>query len=199
MTSFLHDLRLRGTLEAIGEQAACSILDLGCGDGDLLLRLAADPLVQRIVAVDKSGDVLARLKSRHARSPGAASCQLEVRQESIVRLGADLAGFDCAVLVEVIEHMDQHELRAAEQVVFATLRPVRVIVTTPNAEFNELLGVPAHRFRHPDHRFEWTRAQLQDWAQAVARRHAYAVSTRDLAGSHPRFGGPSQMAIFTRA
>ncbi len=199
MTSFLHDLRLRGTLEAIREQQASTILDLGCGDGDLLMRLAADRGVQRIVAVDKTGDVLARLKSRYARAGNTVASRLEVRQESIARLGVELAGFDCAVLVEVVEHMDRHELRAAETAVFATLRPARVIVTTPNAEFNLLLGVPPHRFRHPDHRFEWTRIEMQDWARSVAQRFGYGLATRDLAGRHPRFGGPSQMAIFTRA
>lgn len=198
MTSFLHDLRLRGTLEAIREQGARTILDLGCGEGDLLLRIVTDHCVRRIVAVDKSGDALARLKSRYVSSRPSPACQLETRHDSIANLGAELSGFDCAVMVEVVEHMDKGELEGAELAVFSTLRPASVIVTTPNAEFNELLGVPAHRFRHPDHRFEWTRAQMQDWARSVAMSYGYGMCTRPLAGSHPRLGGPSQMAIFTR-
>ena len=55
----------------------------------------------------------------------------------------------------------------------AILRRRPSIVTTPNGEFNALLGVPAHRFRHPDHRFEWGRAKFRTWAEGVAKQHGY--------------------------
>ena len=47
-------------------------------------------------------------------------------------------------------------------VVFGMINPLVVIVTTPNAEFNVLFP-NFTGFRHPDHKFEWTRAQFQDW------------------------------------
>ena len=52
---------------------------------------------------------------------------------------------------------------------FGSAQPKTVVVTTPNAEYNpvweSLTGL-----RHPDHRFEWTRAQFAAWAEAVAGR-----------------------------
>ena len=36
-------------------------------------------------------------------------------------------------------------------------------------------GLPAGKFRHKDHRFEWTRAQFEAWAQGVAARFGYNV------------------------
>jgi hypothetical protein len=68
-----------------------------------------------------------------------------------------LRGFDAAVLMEVIEHVDEPRLPALCQAVFGHAAPTHVIVTTPNVEYNvrhETLPEGAHR--HSDHRFEWT-------------------------------------------
>jgi len=71
-----------------------------------------------------------------------------------------------------------------------------VFITTPNNEFNPLLGVPAHRFRHPGHRFEWDRRAFRRWADGVAARYRYLCACQDIAGQHPDLGGASQMARF---
>jgi hypothetical protein len=34
----------------------------------------------------------------------------------------------------------------------------------------------AGRFRHADHRFEWTRAEFQTWDEQVAGVHGYQVT-----------------------
>jgi len=67
--------------------------------------------------------------------------------------------------VEVIEHLDAPRL-AAVRARTVRMRPAKTIVlTTPNREFNvKWETLPAGRFRHRDHRFEWTRAEFQDWA-----------------------------------
>ena len=60
-------------------------------------------------------------------------------------------------------------LAAFEQNVFGSARPGPVVVTTPNAEYNvRWETLPAGEFRHPDHRFEWTREQFAEWAYGVA-------------------------------
>ena len=48
------------------------------------------------------------------------------------------AGYDAAVLMEVIEHVDPPRLAALERVVFGRARPGLVVVTTPNVEYNAL-------------------------------------------------------------
>ena len=54
-------------------------------------------------------------------------------------------------------------------------------------------------FRHPDHRFEWTRPQFRDWAGGVASRHGYQVRFVPVGRDDPGVGPPTQMAVFTRA
>jgi 2-polyprenyl-3-methyl-5-hydroxy-6-metoxy-1,4-benzoquinol methylase len=198
VTTRLHEDRLAAVQAAVTAAGAARVLDLGCGDGELFLRLAAEPAIARLVGVDIRGAALDRLRARLARAPVQAAA-VELRRASLTDPAPDLAGFDCAALVETIEHVPPGRLSALERAVFHGMRPGRVVVTTPNAEFNPLLGVPAHRFRHPDHRFEWPRATFRAWGARVGGAAGYDVRFADIAGCHPDLGGASQMAVFTRA
>ncbi|WP_439574246.1 methyltransferase domain-containing protein [Phreatobacter sp.] len=199
MTSLLHEQRLADACEAVRQCGARSVLDLGCGDGDLLVRLASEPQIERIVGVDICAASLQRLRARLEALGVKATGHVELVHGSMITNGAAFKGFDCAVLIETIEHIDPDRLSVLERTVFAEMRPRTVIITTPNAEFNRLLDVPPHRFRHPDHRFEWDRAKFQRWAEGVAGRNGYRVACRDSAGCHPTLGGASQMALFAVA
>jgi hypothetical protein len=84
--------------------------------------------------------------------------------------------------------------------VFGHAVPGTVIVTTPNVEHNvRFETLPAGMMRHRDHRFEWTRAQFQAWAEAVARSYAYTVRYLPVGPDDPEVGPPTQMAIFTKS
>lgn len=110
-----------------------------------------------------------------------------------------VVGFDCAILIETIEHLDPGHLSKLEQALFRRMRPRMAVITTPNADFNPLLGVPPHRMRHPGHRFEWGRRKLRAWCDRAADAAGYVVEVQDIAGNHPALGGASQMAVFRKA
>ncbi|MDQ2079793.1 methyltransferase domain-containing protein [Xanthobacteraceae bacterium Astr-EGSB] len=196
MTTWLHQQRLEAVRNVIRERGVRSILDLGCGEGDLIARLADEAGAVRLVGVDLCARSLARLQDRLEQGQCGRTCHVELVHGSLLELPARLKGFDCAVLVETIEHLDADRLGRLERSVLGSLRPRTVIITTPNAEFNGLLGVPTHRFRHPDHRFEWDRGRFRRWAKGVAQRQEYEVRCEDIAGRHPQLGGASQMAVF---
>lgn len=196
MTTWLHEQRLAAAREVVLESGASSVLDLGCGDGDLMVRLVDEPGIQRIVGIDLCQAALDRLRARLAAMEGEGPRKVDLIRGSMSDEDPALAGFDCAVLIETIEHVEPDRLSGLERTVFRGMRPRTVVVTTPNAEFNPLLGVPARRFRHPDHRFEWPRRKFRDWAEGAARRNGYAVRCADIAGRHPELGGASQMAVF---
>ena len=61
-----------------------------------------------------------------------------------------------------MEHLDSPVLDDVPYSIFGILRPHVVVMTTPNAEYNVLFP-EFSGFRHPDHRFEWTRHQFQTW------------------------------------
>lgn len=196
MTTWLHEQRLEAAHRIVRASGASSVLDLGCGDGDLLVRLATEPQIERIVGVDLCRASLNRLRARLDALAEEATARVDLVLGSMTEGDSRLTGFDCAILIETIEHIAPDRLSNLERAIFARMRPATVVVTTPNAEFNALLGVPPHRFRHADHRFEWDRAKFRRWARGVAARGGYAVTCNDIAGRHPAYGGASQMAVF---
>ncbi|MBV0912057.1 methyltransferase domain-containing protein [Anianabacter salinae] len=195
MTSWLHEERLKAMLDVVEASGARRVLDLGCGDGDMFVRLAADPRYTELVGVDICRASLDRLRSRLAAAK-AGACRIDLREASMTDPAPDLAGFDCAILVETIEHLAPGDLSRLEQALFRKMRPRLAVISTPNADFNRLLGVPPGRMRHPGHRFEWGRAQFRHWCARVAGAAGYSVRVEDIAGQHPDFGGASQMAVF---
>lgn len=72
-------------------------------------------------------------------------------------------------------------------------------MTTPNAEYNvRWETLPAGQFRHPDHRFEWTRAEFQAWASGAAHRYRYTARYLPVGTEDAEVGPPTQMAVFSR-
>jgi SAM-dependent methyltransferase len=193
--SALHAQRLDAVEAVLAEAGVRTVLDLGCGDGALLRRLAARPAITRLVGVEPAAARLAELRRRLA---GADAGKVELIEASLTDRAAVRSGFDAAVMVETLEHLPAARLGAVERAVFRDMAPGLVVVTTPNADFNDLLGVPGHRRRHPDHRFEWGRARFARWADGVAARHGYTAERRDVAATHPTYGGPTQMVVLTR-
>jgi 3' terminal RNA ribose 2'-O-methyltransferase Hen1 len=199
MTTALHRHRFAAVLDVLRASRAKTVVDLGCGDGAFLLPLAAEPWVERVKGIDVSANALAVLRAKLASAPGAIGAKVELIEGSYASPDPRLRGADAAVMIETIEHVDPDRLSLVERAVFAVLAPPLVVITTPNADFNALLGVPSRRRRHPDHRFEWGRARFRAWATGVACRNGYVATFADLGGSHPELGGPSQMAVLRRA
>ena len=82
---------------------------------------------------------------------------------------------------------------------FEFSRPATVALTTPNAEYNvKWETLPAGKFRHRDHRFEWTREQFTSWASGVAERFGYDARFLPIGPQDAQVGSPTQMCVFTR-
>jgi 3' terminal RNA ribose 2'-O-methyltransferase Hen1 len=195
----LHELRLDTVLRELLHSGARSVLDLGCGGGELLLRLAREAQFCRIVGMDISAEALRDARSLLQAEPAAGARRVELVEASFAVADARFAGFDAVALVETIEHVDAHRLSAVERAVFGSYRPATVVITTPNSEYNPIHGMPAGSFRHPDHRFEWPRAKFRDWVRGVAGRNGYRAAFGDIGGPDPDFGSPTQMAVLSRA
>jgi 3' terminal RNA ribose 2'-O-methyltransferase Hen1 len=196
----LAEQRRDAVLAVLRSTGAASVVDLGCGEGKLLRALLDDPAYRRILGVDvsdRSLEIAAR-RLRLEQLPDRARERITLRQSSLTYRDAAVAGFDAAILMEVIEHVDPPRLNALEHNVFGSARPGAVIVTTPNVEYNIRFELPEGATRHPDHRFEWTRAQFRDWAGRVAAGHGYDVRFEPIGPDDPDLGSPTQLALFVR-
>lgn len=197
----LAEHRRAAILDALRAARAGRVLDLGCGQGQLVQALLRDTRFTEIVGVDVSMRALT-IASRRLKLDRMGERQADrvtLRQGSLTYTDKRLTGYDAAVLSEVIEHLDLDRLPALEYAVFGAARPGTVLVTTPNVEYNvRWETLPAGHVRHGDHRFEWSRAEFRDWAGQVAERHGYAVRYVPVGPDDPEVGPPTQMAVFTR-
>ncbi|MFP6772588.1 MAG: methyltransferase domain-containing protein [Alphaproteobacteria bacterium] len=185
-------------LDTLRAHGAARVLDLGCGEGPLMLALADDGFFQKITGLDVSPSALETCRRALAAARVALDRRIAVVNQSFAEADPNLQGYDAAVLLETIEHIPPDRLSKVERAVFNSFCPRLVVITTPNQECNELLGVPAHRRRHPGHEFEWTRAKFESWSRGVAGRNGYCVEFSGIGWAHPAFGAPSQMALFIR-
>lgn len=201
-TVSLADQRREAILTALRDAGAGSVLDLGCGQGQLVQALLKDVRFSKVVGVDVSVRALtvAARRLKVERMSERQAERVALMQGSLTYTDKRLKGYDAAVLSEVVEHLDLPRLPALEYAVFGTARPATVVVTTPNVEYNvRWETLPAGHVRHRDHRFEWTRAEFRAWADAVALRHGYAVRYVPVGPDDPEVGPPTQMAVFTLA
>lgn len=199
MVTLLHKERLDTVVEALCDSGAVTVLDLGCGPGELLLLLAKQQQFHRIVGIDTSQEVLqeARYQLALHRHPPDGT-RLTLYQASFTDFIEELKGFDAVTLVETIEHVAPGRLSLVERAVFSGYAPQTVLITTPNSEYNPLHGMAIGKFRHPDHQFEWDRQKFRRWAQGVAKRNGYQVTFSDIGEVDMRLGGSTQMAVFSR-
>jgi 3' terminal RNA ribose 2'-O-methyltransferase Hen1 len=198
----LWQQRMGAVVAVLRSVDAKRVLDLGCGEGRLLRELLNEKSLTEIVGMDVSFRSLeiASQRLRRDRMPAKQKERLRLIHGSLMYRDKRLEGYDAATVVEVIEHLDPPRLAAFERVLFESARPKAVIVTTPNAEYNVKFDtLPAGRFRHKDHRFEWTREQFQNWSGRMAERFGYNVRFLPVGEEDSQVGAPTQMGVFDRA
>ncbi|MDR0652477.1 MAG: 3' terminal RNA ribose 2'-O-methyltransferase Hen1 [Synergistaceae bacterium] len=196
----LNARRMEAVIAALLSHGASTVIDLGCGEGNLLRLLLREKSFARVAGADASMLALERARRRldvENMSPARAA-RLALFQGSLTYRDERFAGYDAAVCMEVIEHIDKNRLAAFEDVLFAHARPRVVVITTPNIEYNEKFENMSGPLRHGDHRFEWTRDEFHAWGDEVARRNGYEAAFSDIGDVDEERGTQTQMGVFTR-
>ncbi|XP_046398828.1 uncharacterized protein LOC124165444 [Ischnura elegans] len=183
------------------------VLDAGCSELSFFPFLKNTPGIEEILALDIDVELLHSFVHRAAPlladhlSSRSTPFRVKVLAGSISQPDPCLKGCDAVIAIELIEHLYPGELEEVPFSVFGFIRPLIALFTTPNVDFNVLFG-HMRGFRHPDHKFEWSRVQFQDWAMNIVERFPdYEVAFKGI-GEGPigseHFGCCSQMAIFTK-
>ena len=100
----LGEQRVQAVLAALREAGATSVLDLGCGEGNLLRVLLMEPAFRAITGVDVSHRALATAHFRlHLDDlPTAQRERITLLQGSLTYQDQRLDGYDAAVAMEVM-------------------------------------------------------------------------------------------------
>ena len=196
----LHAERLEVVFGVLKASGAARVLDLGCGEGKLSRLLLNDAQFSAVVGTDVSRRELERAR-KHLRLDDheRLAKRMTLLHTSLLYRDPRLLGFDAAALVEVVEHLEPARLKVFERVLFGYTRPKTLVLSTPNREYNAVWPGLRGGFRHPGHRFEWTRTEFRGWAERVAGAHGYTVTVSGVGPVAPPYGQPSQLAVFREA
>ena len=193
--------RREAILAVLKEKGAVRVADLGCGGGALLLDLFADHSFTEILGADVSTRALEIAERRLGleRRGDLERARIRLVQTALTYTDDRLKGFDAAVLMEVVEHVDPPRLPALAHAVLGHAAPSTVVMTTPNAEYNvRYEGMAEGAHRHHDHRFEWNRADFAAWCAEQAARYGYGVAVTGIGDADDELGSPTQMAVFSK-
>jgi len=132
-----------------------------------------------------------------------------------------------------IEHLHDEELSKFAPILLGVYHPRLLLITTPSYTFNARFTAPADGappipsdedvgvrdggfldptrrtkrvFRHPDHKFEWTIREFEEWCTTTAQKWGYTVHTSGIGkpmeedgwGRDSELGYATQTAVFTR-
>lgn len=140
-----------------------SILDIGCGEGFYALPFAGK-IESTYYAIDTNKDLL-EVINRKAEAKQidniATHYSLDHFLETYNGEKVDV------ILTEVIEHMSQEEAKAMIRQICSQVDYERLIITTPNADFNHYYELDG--FRHEDHKWEMGHEAFRAWFTLVVQ------------------------------
>ncbi|WP_145049526.1 3' terminal RNA ribose 2'-O-methyltransferase Hen1 [Paenibacillus xylanexedens] len=197
----LNELRYRAITEVVARLPHRQrIVDMGAGEGKLSARLATIAGVESILAVEPSGQSRLRAMERFAKLEGrhGVFAMPEPIIGSLFYFDEQLQHQDVMILCEVIEHIEAYRLDGIMNTLLQEYQPEVLIVTTPNKEYNEVYVMEQESFRHHDHRFEWTRAELAERCVEWSAGTNYTYTIQGIGEQVEGYGQPTQMIIFER-
>ncbi len=196
----LNQLRIQAIVDFINSKNPHRVIDLGCGEGRILEAILKQTHTPQVIGVDVSPQELERAEKR-LKLEWMTESQLErlkLYQSSALYRDQRLAGADCLLLIEVIEHLESYQLERLARVVFGESAAQNILITTPNRDYNSVFGMAINQLRHPDHRFEWSQSEFKDWCQQQAERYGYTLQIDGIGPQDPESGHPTQSACFSK-
>ncbi|WP_440116936.1 3' terminal RNA ribose 2'-O-methyltransferase Hen1 [Paenibacillus sp. QZ-Y1] len=197
----LNELRYRAITDVVAAlPIKRHIVDMGAGEGKLSARLAHIPGVKSILAVEPSGQSRLRAMERFAKLEGRSGvvAMPEPIIGSLFYFDEQMQNQDVMILCEVVEHIEEYRLNGIMDTIMNDYQPEVLLVTTPNKEYNEVYAMEQESFRHHDHRFEWTRAELASRCEEWTQQGNYGYEIRGVGENAKGYGQPTQLVIFER-
>ncbi|VVC26521.1 Hypothetical protein CINCED_3A017042 [Cinara cedri] len=186
------------------------IVEFGCAELNLFFYLKPNPQITNVTFVDIDSNILELNNGKVMPTnydyliSGNRKHPLEVNlyAGSIADFDDRMLDMDAVICIELIEHLYSDVLDKVPLTVFGFIKPKVAVFTTPNVEYNVLFPDTTQKFRHPDHKFEWSRNEMKEWANSIITTYPDYTVEFDGIGLDPigtkDLGCCSQVAIFYR-
>ena len=163
----LNTMRYEAIAKQVQQLPHSFVIDIGAGEGKLTDQLAQIKTIDKLYAVDPSNAALTKMTKRFREADFAVIPTIQ--WGSLYYEEERFREANVFILCEVIEHINEERLPQIMELITGTYAPKSIIITTPNAEYNQVYAL--QQMRHDDHRFEWTRTEFQAWCKAVAPQY----------------------------
>jgi len=192
----LNQLRMLKMREAVLKCNPSKVLDLGCGEGNLIGMLADEPF--QVTGMDSSGKAIQRAyKNLRKKRKISRDGNVKIVQGSLYYKDSRLKGFDTIVLCEVIEHIELERVKSViDNIMF--LEPENFILSTPNKDFNKFFKDLKGELRYHDHRFEFTYHEFLEFCNWICKTYGYTSDIEDF-GKEIDGIKPTLMATFKKS
>ncbi|KAK3912606.1 Small RNA 2'-O-methyltransferase [Frankliniella fusca] len=184
------------------------VVEFGCAELAMCSYFKQVPHIKEVIMVDIDADILDYYACRAGPltsdylNPRDNPLRVEVLCGSVADCDVRLLGANAVVCIELIEHLEMEIVGKLESTIFGFIQPEIAIFTTPNSDFNVLLKGMQGKFRHFDHKFEWSRQEFSDWTQKILAQYPFYQVEISGVGSPPKgsedVGYCSQLAVFIR-
>ena len=215
----LSSQRYRAAANHIQNLGFPFFIDLGCNDCGFLLYMSQDPgKLEYAVGVDINPIVLKKGNFYFQNSPqifykNMREFKVYLMEDDISNLSESFINqfkyCPFITMLEIIEHLTESDVDKAVKTIFGDILPQYLFLTTPNFEYNDILKTAFdnkkinYKFRHPDHKFEFTREAFKSWVEFIGKQYRYdyfiggigSVQDGDDDGNH---GFASHSVLFVR-
>jgi small RNA 2'-O-methyltransferase len=137
------------------------IVDIGCGEGAYAIPYSKKIAPRFVYAIDIDEAARAKVKMKAERQEIDNIILYESLDDF---LQTELAEKVDVLLTEVIEHMDEDAAAALIRQVIHQLDVNKLIITTPNRDFNPFYQI---ELRHEDHRWEMNESEFRSWMTQI--------------------------------
>lgn len=131
-----------------------------------------------------------------------ASRKIDMKKHSFINIAhSSLEYFDkrfvnknIGIMCEIIEHIEPRKLNSVLKNILENYNIKYLIITTPNFEYNKVYGIEG--FRHWDHRFEYTRAEFENFKTYLSvDLNADIIESGFIGEEHNDYGGSTQYVV----
>ncbi len=134
-----------------------NIFDFGCGEGDYVSKFAKH--VPTYFATDKDEEALDSVRRIINKKV--------LDNVVIINEGGEPQGDYQLLCTEVVEHNEPEEAAKIIKDNMSKENCKRVIITTPNKEFNKFYKMEEDETRHVDHKFEYTKEEFENYIETA--------------------------------